>query len=240
MLEVIAETVGDAIAAEAGGADRIELVAALSEGGLTPSLGMAERVLQAVAIPVHVMIRPHSRSFVYDCNELLAMRRDMEALRKAGAHGFVLGTLSGNRSIDKHALQLLLEAADGASVTFHRAFDELPDLEAGLAELAEFKAVNRVLSSGGKPGIGTALKEIKRLRAAAQKLGIVLMPGGGIKVESIIPFVRETGVSEIHMGTGVRESNGRGYASVSASKVAEAKANLVAAKAPAADGLFRN
>jgi copper homeostasis protein len=231
MLEVIAETVCDAIAAEAGGADRIELVAALSEGGLTPSLGMAERVLQAVAIPVHVMIRPHSRSFVYDLNELLAMRRDMEALREAGAHGFVLGPLSGKGLIDKNALRLLLEVSDGAPVTFHRAYDELPDLEAALAELSEFKSVNRVLSSGGKPDVKKALREVKRLRETAQSLGIVIMPGGGLEIESIIPFVRETGVAEIHMGTGVRAMNGRGYASVSASKVAKAKANLIAAKA---------
>lgn len=233
MLEVIAETVDDAVAAEAGGADRIELVASLSDGGLTPSLGVTERVLQAVDIPVHVMIRPHSRTFVYDLNDLLAMRRDMEALRQAGAHGFVLGPLSGKGSIDKNALHLLLEVSGGAPVTFHRAFDELPDLAAGLKELAEFKAVNRVLSSGGKPDVKSALMEIKRLREAAQTLGIVFLPGGGLQVESIIPFVRDTGVTEIHMGTGVRAMNGRGYASVSASKVAAAKENLIAAMAAA-------
>jgi copper homeostasis protein len=230
MLEVIAETVCDAIAAEAGGADRIELVAALSEGGLTPSLGVAERVLQAVAIPVHVMIRPHSRSFVYDLNELLAMRRDIEALREAGAQGFVLGPLNIEGLIDKNALRLLLEVSGEAPVTFHRAFDELPNLEAGLAELTEFKSVNRVLTSGGKPDVKKALREVKRLQGTAESLGIAIMPGGGLRVESIIPFVRETGVTEIHMGAGVRAANRRGYVSVSASMVARAKENLIAAK----------
>ncbi|WP_337101040.1 copper homeostasis protein CutC [Paenibacillus sp. YIM B09110] len=231
MLEVIAETVADAVAAEAGGADRIELVAALSEGGLTPSVGMAAIIIEAVRIPVHVMIRPHSRSFCYDQGDLLAMVSDMDALRRVGAHGFVLGALEASKDIDKAAMRLLMKAADGLPVTFHRAIDDTPDLEASLKELTEFKEVNRVLSSGGKPDVRTAMKEVVQLREAAKRYGIVFMPGSGLAIESIIPFVRATGVDEIHMGTGVRERDEQGRSFVSASKVAVAKANLIAAKA---------
>jgi copper homeostasis protein len=231
MLEVIAETVADAIAAEEGGADRIELVAALSEGGLTPSVGMAASVIAAVRIPVHVMIRPHSRSFCYDQGDLLAMVSDMDALRRVGAHGFVVGALETSKAIDKAAMRLLMKATEGLPVTFHRAIDDTPDLEASLAELAEFKGVNRVLSSGGKPDVRTAMKEVVQLREAAKRHGIVFMPGSGLAIESIIPFVRATGVDEIHMGTGVRERDEQGRSFVSASQVAVAKANLIAAKA---------
>ncbi|MDQ0063449.1 copper homeostasis protein CutC [Paenibacillus harenae] len=230
MLEVIAETVGDAIAAEAGGADRIELVAALSEGGLTPSIGMAASVIEAVGIPVHVMIRPHSRSFHYGREDLAAMRGDIEALRRVGAHGLVLGALDGSKAIDKDAVQRLLEVSGGLPVTFHRAIDESPDLGASLAELAAFPSISRVLSSAGKADVRTALKEVKQLQAEAKRLGIVFMAGSGLTVESIIPFVQATGVAEIHMGTGVRGKDGQGRSAVSADKVAAAKASLNAIK----------
>lgn len=91
LLEVIATTIGDARAAARAGADRIELVTAISEGGLTPSVGVIEAVVAAVPIPVNVIVRPHSRSFSYDASELAAIARDVRAAVAAGANGIVFG-----------------------------------------------------------------------------------------------------------------------------------------------------
>src|SRR6201991_5316972 len=104
LLEVIATTVADAQAAAQAGADRLELITALSEGGLTPSVGMIEAMLDAVRIPVNVIVRPHSRSFVFDTHDQAAMLRDVRAIADARAHGVVIGMLSAAGDIDRDAL----------------------------------------------------------------------------------------------------------------------------------------
>ena len=124
MLEIIATSVADAIAAERSGADRLELCAALSEGGLTPSLGLVEAVVQAVDIPVHVIVRPHSRTFQYDESDLAVMLADIRYIKQAGAAGIVIGVLNEDNKVNTEALSRLLKEAGEMKVTFHRAFDE--------------------------------------------------------------------------------------------------------------------
>ncbi|WP_327204769.1 copper homeostasis protein CutC [Paenibacillus sp. DMB20] len=128
ILEVIATTLQDALTAEACGADRIELITAITEGGLTPSIGLVDRVTSRVGIPVNVMIRPHSRSFVADGEDMETMLADIEAIRRStGAAGVVLGPLSSNGTVDEEALRRLLSAAGSLDITYHRAFDEITD-----------------------------------------------------------------------------------------------------------------
>src|ERR1700742_5156251 len=132
LLEVIATTVADARLAAQGGADRLELVTAMGEGGLTPSIGTIEAVVDAVAIPVNVIVRPHSRSFVFDADDYTAMARDVRAIPAVGAHGGVIGMLTPSREIDRDGLARLIDAAGDLAVTFHRAFDETRDLHEAL------------------------------------------------------------------------------------------------------------
>jgi copper homeostasis protein len=132
LLEVIATTVADARAAERGGADRLELITAMGEGGLTPSIGLIESVIEAVGIPVNVIVRPHSRSFVYDADDYAVMLRDVRAIAKTRANAIVVGMLRADGSVDTDGLARVIEAADGLQLTFHRAFDETRDLLAAI------------------------------------------------------------------------------------------------------------
>ena len=121
LLEIIATCVDDAITAEQNGADRLELITAITEGGLTPGIGLVEEVVKAVRIPVHVMVRPHSRSFVYNASDIATMVAEVKAIRKAGAAGVVLGMLTPEGKIDEAALAQMLEWTGDMQVTFHRA-----------------------------------------------------------------------------------------------------------------------
>ncbi|MFD1957460.1 copper homeostasis protein CutC [Paenibacillus thailandensis] len=204
VLEVIATCMDDAIAAEANGADRLELITAITEGGLTPGIGLVKRAVNAVRIPVFVMVRPHSRSFVYGKRDIETMAAEIEAVVQAGASGIVLGALTPDRQIDERALEALLPLTGGLPVTFHRAFDELDDQLGGLRTLAKYPPIRRVLTSAG-PGPATeAMPEMRRLVEAASGGPVAIMAGSGLKPESIADFVRQTGVTEVHFGSAVR------------------------------------
>ena len=126
ILEVIATSAADAKAAEAGGADRIELVSAMSEGGLTPSFGMIEQVVNSVKIPVYVMIRPHSFSFRYSLDETRLISRDITEARRLGASGVVVGALLEDGTIDETALQEWIQAAGTMGISTDIQLDRPP------------------------------------------------------------------------------------------------------------------
>jgi len=204
ILEVIATCMEDALIAEASGADRIELITAITEGGLTPGIGMVEQVSRAVQIPVHVMIRPHSRTFVYNQLDLDTMTAEIQAVAATGAAGIVIGALTADGEIDEPALIELLAVAGGLQVTFHRAFDELSDQLAGLQTLNRYSQVTRVLTSGGvKPAL-QAIGEIRALVDSAKGSGIRILAGHGLTPDGISSFVQQTGVEEVHFGSAVR------------------------------------
>ncbi|WP_135557150.1 copper homeostasis protein CutC [Paenibacillus cymbidii] len=225
-LEVIATSVADAKLAERCGADRIELISGIREGGVTPSSGLIGRVLDAVAIPVHVMVRPHANSFCYDEDDWQTMLADIRAIRQCGAAGIVVGALTANRLVDEAGLRRVLEAADGLAVTFHRAFDETADQEEALRTLARYPQISRILTSGGKPSALEARETIKRLDSLCRAAGITLLAGSGLTVETLAGFIRDTGVAEVHMGTGVRRGHD-GLAPIDSEKLSEA-ARIVA------------
>lgn len=204
LIEVIAIRTEDVEAAYAGGADRIELVSGIAEGGLTPSIGLVEAAVQASPLPVNVMVRPHSQSFCYSEADLAIMVRDILAIRDSGAAGIVIGTLNEGGALHRGALEKLLLAAGGLDVTFHRAFDEIADQQEALRQLAAYPQISRVLTAGGTRPAPQSARKIRELRLAGDELGINILGGYGLHADNIAEFVRETGVREVHFGGGVR------------------------------------
>nr|WP_249313250.1 copper homeostasis protein CutC [Lederbergia citrea] len=203
-IEIIATSVKDAKVAEENGANRIELITGIAEGGLTPSFGLIKEVVNAVKIPVNVMIRPHSYSFCYSEEDMITMMEDIKVVREIGANGIVIGTLTRDHTIDVDALEKLLSVAGDLDVTFHRAFDEVVDQEAALKTLLQFPQINRVLTSGGQPNVTEATDVIKSLLQITENKPLHILAGSGLKTNNAAGFVKQTGVEEIHFGSGVR------------------------------------
>jgi len=225
LLEVIATTLADARLAAQAGADRLELITAMGEGGLTPSLGLIEAVVEAVDIPVNVIVRPHSRSFVFDADDYKVMLRDVRAVAAAGANGVVIGMLTPEGEIDREGLARAVDAADGLAITFHPAFDETRDLPAALDVLLGFEAVTNVLTSGGKPSVLQAEETIRALLRRAAGSHCTILAGAGGTVDAVAGFVQATQVTAVHFGSGVRVG-GNGLAPVDPQKVARVRALL--------------
>lgn len=196
----------EARTAAAGGADRVELVAQRACGGLTPDVSTVEAVLEAVAIPVHVMARPHDRTFTYRGADRSALLRDVSILAALGPAAIVAGALDERRRIDVSLLRDILDAAQGLPITFHRAFDELADPSAGFDVLAEFGQVARVLTSGGAADAWSGRTVLAGL--VARRKGPIVLPGAGINERNVRDLLAATGAKEIHVGDGAR-SQGR-------------------------------
>jgi copper homeostasis protein len=197
LVEACVDSVASALAAERGGARRLELCDNLFDGGTTPSAGMISAVKAAVHIPVFVIVRPRGGGFVYSREELAVMRLDIEAARMLGADGIVLGALTADASVDAEHLRPLIDAGGELPVTFHRAFDLTRDLSEALEALAQL-GIQRVLTSGGAP---TALDGVQTIRALARQAErrVTVMAGGGVREETVQELVHRSGVREVHV-----------------------------------------
>lgn len=204
MIEIIAMSVEDAISIEKCGADRIELVSALTEGGLTPSFGLIEAVVKAVKIPVNVMIRHHAKSFVYSHEDISIMIKDIEKVKELGANGIVFGMLDRDNKIKEDQLIKLLDASKGLEVTYHRAIDET-DLVDSIKLLNKYEGITNVLTSGGKGNIENNIHKIKQMRENSSHIKILL--GGGLNFENIETIKNQTNNTDFHFGTAVRVDN---------------------------------
>ena len=193
-LEIAVTGVDGVRVASRGGADRVELCSALDLGGLTPSLGLVDAAV-AVGLPVHVLVRPRAGGVVFTATEVEVMVRDIEHLVDAGVAGVVIGVLTAERTLDRHAVKSLVRAAEGREVTFHRALDVVLDPVSALAELADL-GVRRVLSSGGATRAIDGFAVLESLVAAAD--GLEVIAGGGVDVEDI-PLLLEAGVDAVHL-----------------------------------------
>jgi copper homeostasis protein len=195
LLEICVETIDEAMAAADAGADRLEVCASMSEAGTTPSIGLVSAILERVNLPAFVMIRPRGGDFTYTDNELDVMRRDIDAMKRLGAHGIVSGVLESTRVIDKDATRSLLEAAKPLPFTFHRAFDLAPELERAL-DVLRLLGVERVLTSGGASTAIVGASAIARLARQGGKTR--MLAGGGVRAAHAAELVRASGVTEVH------------------------------------------
>jgi copper homeostasis protein len=200
LLEITVESLDTALAAERGGADRIELCAELVCGGLTPSVAAMRKLHEELEIPVFPIIRPRSGDFVYSESELAAMKRDITVARDLGMDGVVLGILRADRSIDIERTAELVQWARPLEVTFHRAFDQTRDLFLALEDTISTGAT-RILTGGGAATASQALETLSKLvKAATNRL--VVMPGGGLDATNIVKISVETHAREFHSGLG--------------------------------------
>lgn len=201
MLEIIASTVEEAVAAEQAGAQRIELVSALSEGGLTPSYGLIRQVVSTVEIPVHVLVRPHSKSFVYSKSDEETIITDIDLIRELGAAGIVVGSLTADGRVDEGFLGRIIKHKGELSLTFHRAIDSSRDILEAAEVLADFPEVDRILTSGGQ---ATALEGKETIaRLIEEHPDLIILPGSGITLENAETLLKATKASELHVGSAV-------------------------------------
>lgn len=196
LLEVAANSVASALAAQAGGARRVELCASLEAGGVTPSHGTIVRARDGLTIPLYVLIRPRAGDFVYDELELAAMLDDIAHCRSLGCDGVVVGALTPDGEVDRSACARCVEAADGMGMAFHRAFDLAADKAATLEALIDL-GFERVLTSGGAPSAVAGAALLSRLVAQAGER-ITVMPGAGIEPGNLAALRELTQAREFH------------------------------------------
>jgi len=185
------------MAAERGGADRVELCDNLLEGGTTPSGGCVKLAREEVRIGLQVIIRPRGGDFLYSDIEFAVMLEDIRLAKALGADGVVFGCLTANGAIDLDRTRRLLEAARPMNVTFHRAFDMCLDPRRALEDLVQL-GVDRVLTSGQEASVIEGLDLICELQQLAAGR-IIVMPGGGLTPANVKKVVERSGVSEVHL-----------------------------------------
>lgn len=193
-LEVCVDSPEGLHAAVAGGADRIELCAALSEGGLTPSPGLMQ-MAAGCGVPVMAMIRPRAGDFCYTAAEIAVMRAEIRAVRAAGLAGVVLGASREDGRLDAGALGALLAEAAGLDATLHRAIDLCPDLR-GAVDLAIGLGFRRILTSGGAECASKGAGQLSWMMARAGD-ACIIMPGAGISAETLADL-RHLPLREVH------------------------------------------
>jgi len=196
LVEICVDSVASAMAAERGGAARLELCSGLSQGGLTPSTGLIAITRDAVSLPIHVLIRPRAGDFCYDLQEFQVMQRDIELAKQTGVQGVVFGILDADANVDVARVRQLVELSRPLSVTFHRAFDMAADLFRALEDVCSI-GVNRVLASGGLSTAIAGWETIAQLVKQSQGR-TVIMAGSGIQPDNAQSLVQMTGVREIH------------------------------------------
>jgi copper homeostasis protein len=197
-LEVCVTSVESAVAAERGGAARVELCSDLLEGGVTPSAGLIARVRERIGIGLQVLIRPRGGDFCCTDQEFAVLEHDVRTARQLGADGVVLGLLHPDGEVDGERTRRLVELARPGNVTFHRAFDMARDHLRALEDVIATGA-DRLLTSGGERTAELGAETIARLvQAAAGRL--VVMAGGGIRTHNVRRLIERTSVAEVHAG----------------------------------------
>jgi copper homeostasis protein len=202
MLEVIALTAEDAVAAEQGGADRLEVVSRIDVGGLTPDLMQFELIRSAVALPLRVMLRRNG-GFSISKLELEQLADRTQRLLAAGAEEFVYGFLNRSGDLDLYAIRTLNMATGSAPWTLHHAFDHANNGKSAWEVARTLPSLDFVLSGGVRGDLSRGL-EVLRERVDWQKNGPRWLAGGGLVLEHV-PSLRLAGISTIHTGRGARE-----------------------------------
>jgi copper homeostasis protein len=200
-LQIIAQTVEDARAAETGGASNLEVTVDLAVGGLTPPLTLVREIRDAVKIDLHGMVRPHARDFVYSPPEIEAILAQVCQFKALGVQGIVFGALTAESLLDTQLIWRIAEAASPLEITLHRAIDESCAPEAGLATLKG--VVSRVLTSGGAPSAWEGRETIRRwVQTYAETFQFIC--GAGVNHANLEALIQATGAPEYHVGSGAQ------------------------------------
>ncbi|HEV2348094.1 MAG TPA: copper homeostasis protein CutC [Actinocrinis sp.] len=207
LLEVIALDAQDARLAVEGGADRLELVSSMEFSGFNPPLEVFSAIRSAVDIPLRVMVRLRDGFLAGGPGQISALTTSVRQLRETGADEFVLGWLTQDGAVDLAAVQVVLEALDGAPWTFHKAIDQAADRSAVYAAIRGLPGLDTVLTSGGPfpAAAGVEVLKAEAARETADPRGLNLLVGGGLRL-SDVPALREAGLTAFHIGTAARYS----------------------------------
>jgi copper homeostasis protein len=197
ILEACVNSAFSAAEAERGGASRVELCENMAVGGTTPSMGTIREARRLLSIDLYVMIRPRGSDFGYSTEEFRIMQDDVRVAKESGANGVVFGILNDDGTIDRERMKLLIDLARPMGITFHRAFDFVPDPFHAMEELIELN-VDRILTSGQEVNAIAGASLIRKL--IQQSNGrIIIMPGGGVKEYNIREAIELTGAEEYHL-----------------------------------------
>ena len=200
ILEVCVDSYASAMAAIAGGADRLELCSALAIGGLTPSPALLQQIREVSGVPVRCLMRTRGGDFLYTREEIRQMAAEIRMLRSVGADGFVIGCLSADGNLDHDAMKPLLEAADGAGLTLHRCIDVSKDFCQTYRDAAAL-GIDTVLTSGGAGNCLAGMENIRQLIALREETGgPEVLIGAGVKASVITTFLEKIpGARAFHM-----------------------------------------
>ncbi|MEU2824239.1 MULTISPECIES: copper homeostasis protein CutC [unclassified Streptomyces] len=204
VLEVIALDAEDAVAAQAGGADRLELVTDMAADGLTPSRETFAAIRSAVDIPLRVMLRVADGFAAGDIDVLIGKAREMRA---AGADEFVLGFLDEEAHADLVAVERIVAELDGCRWTFHRAIDRAADRDAVRKQLADLPGLDTFLTAGSPDGVDAGIPTLLEEAARTQEPGYEaqILVGGGLQLHHL-PQLRAAGIDAFHIGGAARPS----------------------------------
>lgn len=200
LLEICVDSYASAMAAIRGGADRLELCSALAVGGLTPSPALLKQIRQVSNIPVRCLMRPRGGDFLYTKEEIQQMAMEIEALKSAGADGFVIGCLTADGYLDSNAMEPLLKAAEGCSLTLHRCIDVSCDPIRTYRDAASL-GFDTVLTSGGAGNCKAGMETIRNLIRLRDEInGPEVLIGAGVKAAVISEFLQNVpGSRSFHM-----------------------------------------
>lgn len=196
LLEIACFNIESCLLAQEAGADRIEFCADYSLGGITPQHHDILKAKQLLHIPLHIIIRPRGGDFNYSQNEIDVMKKDIEFCKANNINGVVFGVLTNDKKINRTINKELVDLAENMSTTFHRAIDECTDIKEAMNDIVSL-GFKRVLTSGGKL---TAFEGIEVLKGCQNTFGekIIIIPGGGIRSNTIELISKETGCNEFH------------------------------------------
>ena len=208
-LEIIGFNIESCLAAQEGGADRIELCVSPGEGGTTPPYGFIKSAREKLHIKLYTMIRPRGGDFFYNDNDFEIMKMDVEFCKKSGCDGIVTGILIPNGKVDKKRCRELIDLAYPLEATFHRAFDRVEDPFESLEDIIDL-GFERILTSGLKP---KAIESSNLLADLIKKADgrIIIMPGSGVNSENIISIAETTGANEFHSSASIFKESEMGY-----------------------------
>jgi copper homeostasis protein len=194
------DSIESALAAERGGATRVELCSDLLEGGLTPSYGVLNVARERLAIGIMAMVRPRGGDFCYSEAEFAAMLHDVRVAKEVGANGIVFGVLTPDGEVDVERSRQVIDQARPLAVTFHRAFDMTRDPFVALESLVAL-GVDRILTSGQEPSV---LEGIELIAELVERAGdrVIIMPGGGITDRNVGRIRARVPVNELHFAGG--------------------------------------